>query len=116
MKCIFLIVIHSTRFCQLLKIKAEGYRNAAGTQARSTRSGFEFWLDRLLVPTSLSVCIVSCIYFCLCWAFVAAHGLSLVAALGLLTAVSSLVAGHRALDKWASVAAALRLSSFGAWA
>ena len=33
------------------------------------------------------------IYFCLHWAFVAVHGLSLVAASGLLIAVASLV-GH----------------------
>ena len=47
------------------------------------------------MPTSLfvSVCIVLFIYLCLCWVFDAAHGLSLVAVLGLLIAVSSLVAG-----------------------
>ena len=35
------------------------------------------------------------IYFWLLWVFVAAHGLSLVAASGLLIAVASLVAEHR---------------------
>ena len=34
------------------------------------------------------------IYFCLCWVFVAVHGLSLVAASGLFIAVTSLVVGH----------------------
>ena len=36
-----------------------------------------------------------CFFFWLCWVFVAARGLSLVAALGFLFAVASLVAEHR---------------------
>ena len=68
------------------------------------------------MPPSLfvSVCIGLFIYFCPCWVFVAAHGLSLVAVLGLLISVSSLAADHSAPDKWASAAAALGLSGFGA--
>ena len=51
------------------------------------------WITYQCLHHCLSVCIVLFIYLCLCWVFVADHGLSLVAVLGLLIAVSSLVAG-----------------------
>ena len=55
------------------------------------------------------------IYFWLRLVFVAVHGLSLVAASGLLIAVAS-HCGARALGTRASVVVACRLSSCGAWA
>ena len=49
------------------------------------------------------------------WVFVAAHGLPLVAASGLLIMVTS-HCGARALGTWASVVVAHGLSSCGSWA
>ena len=49
-------------------------------------------------------------YFWLHWVFVAVHGLSPVAACGLLTAVASLGAEHRFYGTWTSVVVVHRIS------
>ena len=65
------------------------------------------------------------LFIWLCWVFVAAHGLSLVAVnggyslvveCGFLIVVASLLVEHRFLGMWASVVAARRLSSYHTWA
>ena len=47
-----------------------------------------------LMHLSLVFFFLKNIYFWLCWVFIDVQGLSLVAALGLLIAVASLVVGH----------------------
>ena len=51
------------------------------------------------------------LFIWLCWVFVAVHGLSLVAAIGLLIAVASLCCGAQALGTQAAVVVVHRLSS-----
>ena len=68
--------------------------------------------------------IILCIYLGLCWVLVAAGGLSLVAAVGLLflvicrlrIEVASFVAEHGLQGTWASVVAASKLSNFSSQA
>ena len=91
-----------------------------GVQAASTVPALNHYTLLFLIPAFHSFFKKLCIYLWLCWVFIAALGVSLVAecegcsqvaVLGLLIVVASLVGEHRLLAVGASVAVAPRLLS-----